>query len=247
MSLKYEPCPKCRARGADSRGDNLVAYPDGGKHCFACGYHEQQTGWRPAAETGLKGDFLDKTVLPSDFTRQVDPAGWKWLSQYGLPISYWQNHCGYSPKEGRVVFPIPRQNPVFSVGRLVETDKFPEGSRWKAWGDKTQHAEIIGDVALSPITVVVEDLISAHKVGQVYTTLPLFGINASTAHLKALQRLSKPIVLWLDWDQRGLVAKKATRISLLTGLPVYVLHTRKDPKLLSVKEIEQCIGSLHIF
>jgi len=177
----------------------------------------------------------------------VDPAGWKWLSQYGLPISYWQNHCGYSPKEGRVVFPIPRQNPVFSVGRLVETDKFPEGSRWKAWGDKTQHAEIIGDVALSPITVVVEDLISAHKVGQVYTTLPLFGINVSTAHLKALQRLSKPIVLWLDWDQRGLVAKRATRISLLTGLPVYVLHTRKDPKLLSVKEIKECISSLHIF
>jgi len=32
-------CPKCRKSGADSTGDNLVNYADGGSHCFACGYH----------------------------------------------------------------------------------------------------------------------------------------------------------------------------------------------------------------
>lgn len=39
-----EPCPKCRENGRDSSGDNLVRYPDGGGHCFSCGYHENASG-----------------------------------------------------------------------------------------------------------------------------------------------------------------------------------------------------------
>ncbi len=32
------PCPGCRANGADTTGDNLVTYSDGGDYCFACGF-----------------------------------------------------------------------------------------------------------------------------------------------------------------------------------------------------------------
>lgn len=35
-------CPACAAKGNDTRGDNLVVFPDGHKHCFACGYHVQE-------------------------------------------------------------------------------------------------------------------------------------------------------------------------------------------------------------
>jgi len=45
-------------------------------------------------------------------------AGWKWLLQYGLPLSYWQKHCGYSEKENRLVFTVGTPT-RFSIGRLL--------------------------------------------------------------------------------------------------------------------------------
>ena len=36
--IRKEPCPKCRTKGLDNSGDNLVVYSDGGKFCFACNY-----------------------------------------------------------------------------------------------------------------------------------------------------------------------------------------------------------------
>jgi archaellum biogenesis ATPase FlaH/5S rRNA maturation endonuclease (ribonuclease M5) len=39
--VKRTQCPKCHEAGNDTKGDNLVVFPDGHKHCFACGYHEQ--------------------------------------------------------------------------------------------------------------------------------------------------------------------------------------------------------------
>lgn len=37
--LSKSACPKCRDRGEDTSGDNLINYADGGSHCFACGYN----------------------------------------------------------------------------------------------------------------------------------------------------------------------------------------------------------------
>lgn len=38
--VHQEPCPRCRADGRDTAGDNLCTYEDGGKTCHACGYFE---------------------------------------------------------------------------------------------------------------------------------------------------------------------------------------------------------------
>ena len=37
--MKRVACPKCREKGNDTSGDNLVVYHDHA-HCYACGYHE---------------------------------------------------------------------------------------------------------------------------------------------------------------------------------------------------------------
>lgn len=37
--LRHEQCPQCAANGNDNSRDNMAVYSDGGKHCFACGYH----------------------------------------------------------------------------------------------------------------------------------------------------------------------------------------------------------------
>jgi len=52
--LTRSQCPQC----LDSGRDNLIEYSDGGKHCFACGYHE---GTEITEEMGnmLSGEYKE--------------------------------------------------------------------------------------------------------------------------------------------------------------------------------------------
>lgn len=44
MTLKRAQCPKCAKAGHDTAKDNLTIFPEGHKHCFACGYHVAAEG-----------------------------------------------------------------------------------------------------------------------------------------------------------------------------------------------------------
>jgi len=231
----YEACPKCREMGKDSKGDNLAIYMDGSSHCFSCGYHPF-SGYIPAPR--IKEYHGPKNLLPSDFQREVPAIAWKWLLQYGLPYSYWSPFTGYSAKEERLVFKVgePLQ---FSIGRYFGSEK---KRKWYVWGNPHSHAEIIDTRGNSEVTALVEDLISAHKVGQVTAAMPLFGTEVHPAHLYALRNGSRsPVVLWLDQDQYGGTYKKANRLQSLLSRPVSVVHTERDPKELSYQGIQKVL------
>lgn len=234
--VKYEPCPKCVARGADRRGDNLGVYDDGSCHCFSCGWHR---GPRHSVRFKVQEELNDEetAVLPHDFTREVPAEGWKWLLQYGLPYSYWKPYTGYSPSHNRLVLTFGE--PVkFSIGRALSEDK----RKWRFWGEGHKYAELIDPKGHENMTdlpiVLVEDLISAHKVGQVTQALCLFGTHIHDVALKVLIEAKKPVVLWLDDDQYALLPKKVGRLQTFMKYPVRFMHTPKDPKYYSVKEIE---------
>ncbi len=250
----YEACPKCRENGKDSRGDNLGIWSDGSMHCFACGYHPFKISnvWEPKEEIKHNGD---ESVLPADFSRDIPSHAWKWLLHYGLPYSYWRPYCGYSENYQRLVVTVGE--PVaFSIGRYLprETNDDPEekvrrgkGSvlhgintrKWKAWGKPHEKAFSFGE---GEITVLTEDLISAHKVGQLTETIPLFGTQVHPCHIEMLRKGPRsPVVLWLDWDQWGSSQKAGNRLESLINRPVVVKHTKKDPKELTFNEIKEVI------
>lgn len=277
--VRYEACPRCRSNGRDTRGDNLVVYNDGGSHCFSCQYHVHG-GARNVFLESLEVENGTKSSLPGDFTREVPTAAWKWLLQYGLPYSYWQERCGYSPKDERLVFTVG--NPVaFSIGRLIPQPR-TDGSgsptesgrsntsgqggesavhgmgagerskqqgnhasrrKWYVWGDSHKHCEIVtpANSGYNKTVVLVEDLISAHKVGQVTTAIPLFGTVVHPCHLYYLMQQDKPITLWLDKDQEQNVQKTALRLQSLVDVPVRVVITDDDPKKLPYEVIESLI------
>jgi hypothetical protein len=231
--MKNEPCPRCRERGKDSRGDNLVFWPDGGGHCFSCGYHKHPQYKGPL--TRIKEPSVKENLLPFDFTREVPIHAWQWLLKYGLPQSYWRESVGYSEKEQRLYFLIKSSPSIvaFSIGRYVGTEAH---RKWFVRGSSHSGAFQVGE---GTATVIVEDWISANKVGQVTECLPLFGTTVHPAHIYALTDGSeRPIVLWLDKDQEGTTNKKAARLQMLVNRPVTVVHTQLDPKLLSFKEIK---------
>lgn len=233
----YEPCPRCRERGKDSRGDNLGMYRSGHGHCWSCGYHRFPRHYVPQVKEIPSGS---ESVLPPDFTREVPADAWKWLFQYGLGYSYWKDSCGYSEKEGRLVFTVG--DPIaFSIGRLIrepeEGANHAKRRKWYVWGNSHKHSEVVGQ---GDPTVLVEDLVSAHKVGQITTCIPLFGVEPHPCHIYTLRNGStSPVVLWLDQDQGGSSQKKARRLESLINRTVLVKQTVLDPKCLNFEQIKQ--------
>ena len=248
MSQKHEePCPRCRERGADTRGDNLVVWPDGSAHCFSCSYHRFPKHFIPRA----RELNVAKALLPGDFTREVPASALKWLLQYGLPWSYWKDQIGYSPTEERLVFLVgsPTQ---FSIGRFVGMAVAGRTPRkWYVWGDSHRHAEIVAACGSSDVvhsdtkdkpTVLCEDLVSAHKIANAgFIAMPLFGVNWHPCHVYYLMQEQRPIVLWLDKDQAGTIMRKTMGLQALVGCPVSTVSTDNDPKELSFKEINEAI------
>lgn len=230
------PCPKCRENGGDSRGDNLAIYDDGGGHCWACGYHIHPKYYNPVKTEKVYHHGSD--LLPADFSREVPGVAWRWLLQYGLPISYWKQYVGYSEKDSRLVFTIG--DPIcFSIGRWLGEQ--PNPRKWFVWGDSHKTATALGDQDSGTKVVLVEDIISAHKVGRVEISIPLFGTVVHPCHFNLLKHIGLPIVLWLDQDQDPYTRKKATQISMVTGLPVEIVSTRKDPKAIPTETIKEIL------
>lgn len=235
--IRHERCPKCSEMGRDRRGDNLAVYSGtGGVHCFSCGYHQGGYGIpSPVIEEKLYGS----KVLPADFSREVPAHGWQWVLQYGLSWKYWQPYVGWSEKDSRLVFTVG--DPIeFSQGRYLGTE---DRRKWYVWGNSHESAHVIDTGATSDCIVLVEDLISAHKVGQVTPTIPLFGTKVFNAVIPVLRYYQLPIVMWLDKDQEYGAAKRASHLSSVTNLPVRYVFTEKDPKALSLQDIKEVLNA----
>lgn len=232
----YDPCPRCRSNGRDRRGDNLGRYDDGSAHCFSCGYHIHPKRFVPKVKTDGNEN---KAVLPRDFTREVPAAGWKWLLQYGLPYTYWKPYTGYSPAEERLILTVG-DGPRFSQGRYVGA----EGHRkWKFYGDGHGFVDVLGNTSSADsAVVVVEDLISQHKVAQVTPSISLFGTNLHDIAMRSLIALKRPVVLWLDGDQYPLLAPKINRLQTFLRAPVRYIRTDKDPKEFKLEEINEILS-----
>jgi hypothetical protein len=232
----YEPCPRCRELGNDNRGDNLVVYSNGHSHCFACGYHNYPKYHKPTTQ---EVSNVPKSVRPSDFTREVPVEGWQWLLQYGLPYSHWKDCTGYSEEAGRrLVFEVSDNGRVaFSIGRLLD-EATKHSRKWYVWGDSHKHCHVVGQ-GRGTSTLLVEDLISAHKVGEVTEAIPLFGTTIHPCHLYYLMTNNRPVVLWLDKDQELHVKKKALQLESLIDKSVKIITTDKDPKALSFTQIKE--------
>ena len=241
----YEQCPRCDAIGRDTRRDNVGVYSDGSKHCFSCGWHKFPIGFRKVN----KDLNVSKSLLPADFTWEVPSRAWQWVIQYGLPISYWQPFTGYSPAEERLVFRVGessgRPSLVFSIGRHIGGNT--NVRKWYVWGDPHKHCEVVAACSQpsTEVVVLVEDLISAHKVANAnYTAIPLFGTRLHPCHLYYLNHSPnlRTVTLWLDKDQELRVKREALRLESLINKPVRVVTTIEDPKAISFVDIANILG-----
>lgn len=232
MVAGRQECPKCPL---DWDKDNLILYDDGSAHCFSCGHHIG-----PKYFTGEKRERNNSKAtanLPNDSTTEIPPRALVWLLQYGLSLHFWRPLIQWSAKAERLII-TPQVGCTFAQGRYF--GEKAGAPKWKSYGDTHKVAvHLKQEGANTDRIVLVEDVISAHKVSHVCQALPLFGVAVFPGALTLLKYLGVPAVMWLDRDQDALAPKQAARLNMFTGLDVSYISSSIDPKLLSFDEIKE--------
>lgn len=145
MLYKTE-CSQCVSTGGDTSRDNLVNYEDGGKHCFACGYHVNGSGFESKlADVGtditycgtvLVGEYealsdrkISKEICNHfDYSIGVDNSSVKWSWGTNVHISNYYIHGEVSGQKIRNVtkkdfYTILDASSLFGMQLYAPSDK----------------------------------------------------------------------------------------------------------------------------
>jgi hypothetical protein len=171
-------------------------------------------------------------ALPEDITNKLGREAYEWLLQYFEPKDF--PKCLYSSSERKLYFML--EGGAFQYRYFGDNKDHP---KWVGYGitENLIHITGVGSTSL----VLVEDIISAMKVGHIHPTLTLFGSNISLKRLATLKLLGyNEVIIWLDWDKRE-YAIKAAQLAQSIGLEAQVIHTKLDPKDYTFEEISELL------
>lgn len=230
MLIEMTSCPYC---GNGHNTPCFAVYDDGYK-CFSCGKFKK-------ADRG----FVQKDANKSSNTRipstNLNLSTWSEESLLYLYNYHFNNtlikRYGIGEKEpGVLIYPVFDKNKFICY---IERTINPK--RVKQIGGK--QAVIIDKVPAKSV-VIVEDWISAVRIGEVCPTLCLFGTKCKSDSLKALVQDYEEIILWLDGDEAGQKAADQLQYMLTMYVSQYKnkrsfedpyrkirrIQTSKDPK-----------------
>lgn len=222
--LRHEPCPKCREVGNDRSGNNLARYSNGSAFCFSCGYLERAERYSPQGGTRESGDRP-----PRDLTPDIPSPNKEWLAQY-LTEEEIRKHFVYSPS---------LQRHIFQEGSYWEARSVTRQPKTLSHGDKPFILFGRGGTIC-----VVEDVVSAIKVGRVAAGLPLFGNSLPPDWMVLLAKLRPSrILIWLDPDMATQSWKLTRKMNSLCGCARSV-RSEMDPKDYSTEQIREIINEV---
>jgi len=242
--LKHEPCPSCRKRGWDRKGDNLGVWTDH-KYCFSCNFYEgvspikafQQSREFHTVESGI--------ALPSDSSQELRQDALMWLKSYSLTNEEIdQNNMEWSERKELLIFPfyqgvtgIGYNDLIAWQGRYFGTNK--EYPKYVTYGIRQDLFHYVGRDNKHTV-VLVEDLISAIKVGRVQLAMPLFSSDANKYQLHHIAQRLDHAIIWLDPDKRNHAIRLGQRAESFFKT-VRVMFTEDDPKCYSTKAIQELL------
>lgn len=230
-----EQCPKCRELGKDNSKDNLAVYNDGHKYCYACSYTESPNLRERIIKTlNPISKQSGKIRLPDDFSLNIPYQPTMWLKGFGLFA--WEinaNRLGWSDDLKRLIFPVYGKDGELLMwqGRSLEDDQI----KYLTFGPKSDILHFIGIHRPNQHLILVEDLVSAIKVGRIAQTMPLWGSTLALKSILKLKERFSTLGIWLDPDKNVESVKMALRASQY--MKVFVIHSDKDPKCYSTEVI----------
>lgn len=190
--------------------------------------------------------------LPKDFTTDIPLSEAIWIYKAGIGAALAKHYgFGYSASLRRVILPIYKdgvlqgytaRSTINERPKYIEKVASPSSTIFMSDPDTAlPWPEYRSDVHV-PDVCIVEDILSAVRVGRwVRTCIALLGTSASADQLAHIQQ-SDRVLLWLDSDRAG---KKGSRNLLRTlrlqGIRANSLETEADPKRYSNREIRRLL------
>jgi 5S rRNA maturation endonuclease (ribonuclease M5) len=177
--------------------------------------------------------------LPSDFTTEIPLEGRLWLYSGGISPTVWSKlGFGYSKHWERVVMP------VYNNGELVwfQARAILKGQKPKYIQPSQDRSNIMFKMLKKSKerVVVVEDILSAIRVGKHENAVSLLGTKITTEQAAELSKYNK-VTLWLDNDKAGRKGAYAIKKALSLVTDVDNIVTDEDPKRLSDKQIKELL------
>ena len=239
------PCPHCQS--SDARAEYTDNY-----FCFSCHKSEKKNHWEKKKPVAIQATREIK--LPEDFTYNIP---------VNIKVHLYKKHftdelisayrLGWSPSTP--VWSERKQESFNSGGRLILPYYGPDGkgqlryfeARSYEPDNKLKYITVGGkqECFFAGLTadrtksiVVVEDMISAMRVGAFFPCVALRGTSFSEDKLLQLAFKADNFVLWLDSDGPGKNAarKVKKRLGMLAN-SVRTLVTSEDPKCYSDRMI----------
>lgn len=181
--------------------------------------------------------------LPADFTLSIPEAPLAWLRKYGVTDderNYYR--IGWSDENRALVFSAyDKFNNLLLLQYRTHPEKsfytrgFPESSFWFALPAGC------GDVGDGGSVCVVEDYISAIRVGRIMPAMPLWGSNLSLGQVRRLSDYYENLFLWLDMDKASHAAKLAIKARPYFKTVTQIV-SEHDPKDYSDSDIATRLG-----
>lgn len=244
LFLRHESCPKCRENGEDRSGNNLGIWTDH-KFCFKCEYWEGSSAGYSVNNPDNKKKEKKTNVLdidlPFDCSSDLPKRCLDWLKSYGITNDEIEvNSLLWSEVYQRLIFPVRDNsgNLLYYQGRSFNEDG-AKYSKYHTEGQANKIYHFLGNRNTHRV-VVVEDLISAIKVGRHTYCLPLWGSNINEDRIKGLSLLAESLWIWLDKDKAEYSLKTRLR-SLPYFEEVRCIITDKDPKFYNDEEIKEIL------
>lgn len=220
-------------------------------HCFRCDFNKfHDKGVQTLAELAHIRELNEAAaayqpsavVLPEDFTTDIPLEGRLWLYGGGTTPTDWKKYgIGYSPALKRVVLPVynaQRELVWFQCRSVLKgmKPKYIQPSRERS--QITFFASPEGaDLSRA---VVVEDILSAIRVGKMIPTYSLLGTKITDGQATLLSKYDH-VYTWMDNDAAGKGGSKNIRQTLGLITEVSDIRTADDPKKLTNQKIKEML------
>ncbi len=233
-------CPNCAKTGKDRRGDNLAIYSDGHEYCFSCGYYKSGTITQ-RIKSKLQPEKVESIdiALPEDVIACTYGPGYTWLRQFDITINEILKHrILWYPSQQWVIFPFYDHASIVAW----QARNFNPEKKYRYY-TKSKVNDILWTMGSSSTgdVVLVEDIVSAIKVGRHTKAMPLLGSVISTNLLLRCKYIANSLTIWLDPDKHSEMVAFSKKAQMF-GWKVRTILSDKDPKEYSDAEIIQRIA-----
>ncbi len=221
MKTTHHECKYCGSSDASTTYEN-------GVKCFSCGkfeYLKSISRYTKKSSIWELNNFKELPPKHDDYFFMV----YKWLLENGIHTKLIKKYnLYYNIDLGLVI-------PSYYNGKLLgyQCRSFNKNSKYKYWQPEGQKPLlfIAGSELNSEFVVIVEDAISAIRLGEFTTTVALLGTNINSKQLELLKDFPKRYIIWLDSDKPGRTAARKLKIKLeLVGEVLEVNEFLFEPK-----------------